>query len=708
MKPRVQLFLIAAVMILILVGEAVTYLPQRSAQATVVIKSYPSTDALVQALSNGEVDVAPIENIAPQTLQQLKNDPNLNIVPIANFGFTYIGVNLRHSPLNNSVFREAMLYGFNRERVLNYALAGYGELLSPGLFSSAYGTLGWTNESIDSYPYDPAKASELLDSIGFNMSSTGVRVNPSTGQQLNTMFIFSKLTDPQAVAAGNMFAQDMQAIGLPIISFPETDIDFYSQVPVTYYFDLYVETVSTNAAPTWLYNLFSNSNNLYPAPLSTNLMGYDNSSFNTFAEQLMTASSLDDARAAALKCQEELSLDLPAFPVYSKSLLLVEQKGSVNLTPIAGSIAETLAASLANMTGGNVRIGVVGGLADINPAITLGTADSIAMRLMTTPLITYSPNGSPKPGLADQWQMSNNATDLTIDLGQGTDFQNGNPATAHDVAATLNWLIGNVVPSAPLYPVLKLVRTVSVIDPQTVSIILRQSDYFAPYELGSLFALPAAMLPQDNGPLALLLSGALQSSGPFELARFVQGAEADLQTAGAGGLSALFGVEGQDVAGYSMGGSQIELRSQPLTYEGETIENATFTAIIQTGNGTTQLPGSYIGYGVYAASLNLDGAGLSPGNLYIMTQAYGQLPTGAIVQFAEQNLFLQPPLFLGQVILYLLGLVAVVVLLVGARKREARARRRTRRRITVAARKTPRSLRGVRPRKSKRVTTRRD
>lgn len=697
MKPRVQLALIALVIIVILIGEAIVYVPQRSTGTTVVIKSYPSPDALIQALADGEVDVAPLENAAPQTLLQLKSDPNLNVVPIGNFGFTYIGFNLRNSPLKNQVFREAMLYGFNRERAVNNALAGYGETLNPGLFSSAYAGLGWRNESIDSYPYDPAKASELLDSAGYTQSSTGVRVNPSTGQQLRTMFIFSKLTDPDAVAAGNLFAQDMQAIGLPIISFPETNIDFYSQVSITYYFDLYIETVPANAAPTWLYDLFAGIRNVYPAPLSTNLVGYNNSTFNANAKQLMTASNLDVARQAAFRCQEQLSLDLPALPVYSKNLLIVEQKGVFNITPITGSIPDTIAASLENTTG-TVRIGEVGGLSDVNPATPLGGADSLALRLITTPLLTRAPNGLPQPGLVDRWEMSDNSTTLTLTVNQGSGFQEGSPTTAHDLVATMNWLLTNTLPSSPLYATLKSIRGVTEADPYTVRISLKQSNYFAVYQMADLFALPANSLPQGNGPLALLLSGALQSSGPFELERFVQGAEADLRSkAPIGGLT-LAGVQGQDLSGYSVGGSQIQLRSQPLNYGGQLIENATFTALIQNGNGTTQIPGVYVGLGVYEVNLNLNVYGLSLGNHVVTTELYGQLPTGVILQFSRQDLVVHPPQFLGQIVVYFLAIVAVCFVAVrGVRgKRRAVGRGRTRGGKAIAKRRTVQRVRRTR------------
>ena len=695
MRQKTQLLFIALVIIVILVGEAVVYLPSRSSTRSVMIESYPSATALVQALTNGQVDMAPIDNIAPATLLQLKDSSSLNVVPIANFGFTYIGLNLRNPPLNNSIFRRAMLYGFNRQRVVNRVLAGYGETLNPGLFSSAYAALGWGNEATDSYPYSPEKASQLLDSIGFVRSSGGIREDPSTGQQLRTMFIYSRLSDPQAVAAANLFAADMQSIGLPIVSFPENDFDF-SGINVNYYFDLFIQTETAGPAPTWLYDLFAGVNDVYPVPYSTNLVGYHNSTFDECANQLMTASDSNSAKAAALACQEQLSLDVPAIPVYSKRLLIVTQTSFPQLSPITGSIQDTIAATLTNMTGeGLVRIGEVSGLTDLNPATVLAPADSLTLRLITEPLLTHSSDGSAQTGLVDHWEMSDNSTTLTIVLHDGLKFQDDSPITAHDLAATLGWMVRNMIPSTPLYSTLNKIKSISEVDSRTINIALLDSDRFAMEAIANVFALPAKLLPTASGPLALLLSGALESSGAFSLVKFVQGSGAELRygqpSNSPGSREVLYAVQGQEVFGSRIGGSQAQVRSQALTYQGEPLDNATFTVQIHdvTGASETTIQGSDLGFGFYGANLNLNDQPLPVGVHRVTTQLYAQVPSGAVIQFDEQSLTVLPPQFLLQLIVYLVAIIAVAVVVYNASLRRGRlpARRRVTRRRKTRVRK---------------------
>jgi hypothetical protein len=415
----------------------------------------------------------------------------------------------------------------------------------------------------------------------------------------------------------------------------------------------------------------------------------------------MTASDSGNARTAALKCQGQLALDIPAIPVYSQNLLIVKRKGTLGISPITGSVADTIAASLANMTGnGIVRIGEVAGLADINPAVSLGAADSLTLRLITEPLLTHGADGSPQPGLIEHWQMSENDTNLTLVLRQGLAFQDGTPTTAHDLAATLNWLITNMIPSTPLYPVLKTIRNITEVDDHAITISFDKSNYFAADEIADIFALPADSLPNGSGPLVLLSSGGLEPSGAFALVTFAQGIEVELQSASSfrgNSVVTLSGVQAQDIFGSFIGGSQIQIRSTPLSYEGEPITNATFTATIRDDGSERVIGGSYVGFGVYSANLNLNKQMLSVGRHRVTTVLYGQLPTGVVIEFDQQNLVVHPPRLLWQFVIYLLAVAAVGLAVYRSslvrRKKVAKRRvRRSRKRRAIRSRRKRRSL----------------
>ena len=373
-------------------------------------------------------------------------------------------------------------------------------------------------------------------------------------------------------------------------------------------------------------------------------------------------------------------MDIPAIPVYSKSLLIAERKGAPNITPITGSIPDTFAASLANVSG-LVRIGEVAALTDINPATKLGDADELILRLITDPLLTRGADGSPQPGLADEWQMTDNDTSLTLSLRPNSGFRDGTPTTAHDLSGTLDWLIANMLPSTPLYPVLKRITGISEVNDFTIRVSFNRPDYFAIYEIGNLFALPANLLPSAEGPLSLLLSGALQSSGAFSVFRFIQGSEVDLQSVLSAGM--VTGVQGQGAFGATIGGSRIQFTSEQLIYEAQPLENATFTVRIRNGGSQAELEGSYLGLGIYGATLNLNEQEFSLGNHQVSTELYAQLPSGVVIQFGQGTLVVHSPLFMWQVILCCLAVFVIVAgftFYARARVRVvARAKRRVRR-----------------------------
>jgi hypothetical protein len=257
----------------------------------------------------------------------------------------------------------------------------------------------------------------------------------------------------------------------------------------------------------------------------------------------------------------------------------------------------------------------------------------------------------------------------------------------------------NAIPSSPFYSAINSTKNVAEVDTRTVEITLRQPNSLAANEFANLFALPANLLPPTDTPLGLLRNGGLVSSGPFTIVKFMEGSEVDLayNTILPNGawvnpnLVNLNGVQGQEFLGVTAGGSQIRIFSQPLTYQGQQIDNATLTTQIFNANRTeVSSQGSYFGFGVYDSTLNLNNQTLSAGSHIFTTQLYTQLSSGAIIQYGEGTLTVIPPLFVLQLIIYVAALVAVVgVVLRSGRpvaKRRVRAVSKRRRRARVSRR----------------------
>lgn len=145
-----------------------------------------------------------------------------------------------------------------------------------------------------------------------------------------------------------------------------------------------------------------------------------------------------------------------------------------------------------------------------------------------------------------------------------------------------------------------------------------------------------------------------------------------------------------------MGGSQICILSQLMTYQGQQMANAKVNTQISNSNGEMEatIEGSYFGFGLYQSVLNLINQTLSPGTYSVQTQLSTEPRSGAMIQFDEKSLTVNPPLFIGQVIAYTLALALLLFSTLAlpsvlAKKEGTGA---SRRRISRTRRK-PRSLR---------------
>jgi ABC-type transport system substrate-binding protein len=84
---------------------------------------YGSNDAAVLALRRGEIDY--IIDTIPQGLRdQIAQDPNLEAVINPDFGFTYLGLNLRRFPMDHKAFRQALAVTIDQRQVTDTVLKG--------------------------------------------------------------------------------------------------------------------------------------------------------------------------------------------------------------------------------------------------------------------------------------------------------------------------------------------------------------------------------------------------------------------------------------------------------------------------------------------------------------------------------------------------------------------------------------------------------
>jgi len=99
----------------------------------------------------------------PADLDEMKKDPTLNVLSKEGLNIGYIAFNTEKKPFDNKLVRQALNLATNKEAILKSVYQGQGQvaknLIPPILWSY--------NNNVKDYPYDPAKAKELLAQAGY-------------------------------------------------------------------------------------------------------------------------------------------------------------------------------------------------------------------------------------------------------------------------------------------------------------------------------------------------------------------------------------------------------------------------------------------------------------------------------------------------------------------------------------------------------------
>jgi peptide/nickel transport system substrate-binding protein len=195
-----------------------------------VLRIWPDRTAVVNALLNGEVDAAELD---PGDISAVESTPGLTVAHFPTTSFTYYEFNLDPEVTTlwqDQRVRQALLYGLDRESIVNDILLGYAEVAhgTQPVVSYAYAP----DQIRTKFAYDPEKARSLLAEAGWT-DTDGDGVVDKDGQSLSfeLLYIAGSPTSDQIVA----YMQDAWAeIGV-------------SATPRALEFPAWIEAVTTDA-----------------------------------------------------------------------------------------------------------------------------------------------------------------------------------------------------------------------------------------------------------------------------------------------------------------------------------------------------------------------------------------------------------------------------------------------------------------------------
>jgi peptide/nickel transport system substrate-binding protein len=275
----------------------------------IVVDEIPSPATTVDALLNGSIDYVPDSELPTTAIKQLMNSSCCRAALVHDTpSFNIIFTNMARAPFNNVIVRRALYMAMNRNTIMQDALSGYATPpLAP--IPPTYAQL-WdpSLNLMTQYPYNPAKAAQMLDQAGYPVKN-GERF----GRTL-TLLYSSGVTQGAAQTAAIVKAELAQInINVQLI-----DEDLNTWAHRTYVqrnFDLsFIGYTSANdpasGAITLAFACQPNRNVLY-----TNPSGYCNKTVDSLFQQAAQAGTAAERQQLYAQAFTIVDNELPAYEV---------------------------------------------------------------------------------------------------------------------------------------------------------------------------------------------------------------------------------------------------------------------------------------------------------------------------------------------------------------------------------------------------------
>ncbi len=121
----------------------------------------PDNSVRYQKLKAGECHVMPYPN--PADIAAMQADPDVNLLQQEGLNVGYLAFNTEKKPFDDVLVRRALNLAVNKQAIIDAVFQGAGKIaknpIPPTIWSY--------NNKVEDYPYDPARAKELLTEAGF-------------------------------------------------------------------------------------------------------------------------------------------------------------------------------------------------------------------------------------------------------------------------------------------------------------------------------------------------------------------------------------------------------------------------------------------------------------------------------------------------------------------------------------------------------------
>lgn len=287
----------------------------------IIHRVYQDADATLAALEAGDIDY--MGSIPVDSIEMIKaaHSNRLDFVTLKQNGYWYIGMKQDHPYFSDKNLRQALAYGLDRATMIDSLFLGYGTVMNADKppISWAY------NPNLFSYPYDKAKAVELLEAAGWTtVGSDGVRRN-AAGERLSFELI-SASGDQTRTNMLEIIKNQWKEIGV------EARIELY-EISVYYdkldygEFEIYQWGWNLGLDPdNYIFFHSSSGFNEEGVLQGFNDVGFSNAQVDALIEKARSTFDQEERRAAYWEIQEILNEELPYIFLYSRDSVAALKK----------------------------------------------------------------------------------------------------------------------------------------------------------------------------------------------------------------------------------------------------------------------------------------------------------------------------------------------------------------------------------------------
>jgi peptide/nickel transport system substrate-binding protein len=212
------------------------YWGERPTFETVTFRVVPDASSRVAAVMAGEVDL--VTGVPPSEIKRIRDSGRARAGSVDSHRAVFLKFNNLVAPLKDNLkFRQALNYAIDKEGIRDAIMAGLPSLSNCQVLSPDY--VGY-NPGLKPYPYDPAKARQLLRESGVPLGSTtldlevplGVyllaqEVAQAAAAQLEEVGVKTRIVEMEFGAFMNKYlrAQNMGQISYLTQAWPTLDAD---------------------------------------------------------------------------------------------------------------------------------------------------------------------------------------------------------------------------------------------------------------------------------------------------------------------------------------------------------------------------------------------------------------------------------------------------------------------------------------------------